>query len=84
MGFIGIRSNGVRLTRPEAMMSQGSISPDPPINQRINRFHDHQQRRTLNTRPYTVPYGYGIVDIDAVNGDIRLRARYDKEILVEP
>ncbi len=35
-----------------------------------------------DTRPYTIPFGYGIVGIDAENGDIWLRARYDHEILV--
>ena len=34
--------------------------------------------------PYRVEFGYGIVGIDAINGDIWLRARYDKEILIEP
>ncbi len=36
-----------------------------------------------DVRPYDIPYGFGIVGIDAENGDIWLRARYDHEILVD-
>ena len=34
--------------------------------------------------PYTIRNGYGIVGVDAQNGDIWLRARYNREILVNP
>lgn len=33
--------------------------------------------------PYAIPFGYGVVGIDAINGDIWLRGRFDREILVE-
>ena len=33
---------------------------------------------------YNIRNGYGIVGIDAENGDIWLRARYNREILVNP
>ncbi len=34
--------------------------------------------------PYDIRNGYGIVGIDAENGDIWLRARYNREILINP
>ena len=33
---------------------------------------------------YNIRNGYGIVGIDAQNGDIWLRARYNREILINP
>ncbi len=36
-----------------------------------------------DSNPYTIPFGYGIVGIDALNGDIWLRGRFDRPILVE-
>ena len=34
--------------------------------------------------PYNIRNRYGIVGIDAENGDIWLRARYNREILINP
>ena len=61
------------------LFSEGS----PRLNRQIwavqigGNFGDHDE-------PYTIEKGYGIVGIDAQNGDIWLRARYDNEILLNP
>ena len=55
----------------------------PRLNRQIwavqigGNFGDHDV-------PYNIRNGYGIVGIDAQNGDIWLRARYNREILINP
>ena len=55
----------------------------PRLNRQIwavqigGNFGDHDV-------PYDIRNGYGIVGIDAENGDIWLRARYNREILINP
>ena len=55
----------------------------PRLNRQIwavqigGNFGDHDVQ-------YNIRNGYGIVGIDAQNGDIWLRARYNREILVNP
>ena len=55
----------------------------PRLNRQIwavqigGNFGDHDV-------PYNIRNGYGIVGIDAENGDIWLRARYNREVLVNP
>ena len=80
---IRIRVGNMRLRYLQELTNSDLYSPDSPRMLRQiwaiqigGKFDD-------DPAPYTVPYGYGVVGIDVINGDIWLRARYDKEILVE-
>ena len=81
---IRIRIGSMRLRKLQELTESDLYTPDSPRMQRQiwavqigGTFPDD-----LDT--YRVPFGYGIVGIDAINGDIWLRARYDAEVLVEP
>ena len=81
---IRIRVGSMRLRKLQELTESDLYTPDSPRMQRQiwavqvgGKFDDDPE-------PYTVPFGYGIVGVDAINGDIWLRARYDREILVEP
>ena len=81
---IRVRTGAMRLRRLQELTKSNLYTPDSPRMQRQiwaiqigGKFDDDPD-------PYSVPYGYGIVGVDAINGDIWLRARYDTEILVEP
>lgn len=81
---IRVRTGAMRLRRLQELTKSNLYTPDSPRMQRQiwaiqigGKFDDDPD-------PYSVPYGYGIVGVDAINGDIWLRARYDTEILVVP
>ena len=81
---IRIRVGKMRLRKLQELTNSDLYTPDSPRMQRQiwavqvgGKFDD-------DPNPYTVPFGYGIVGVDAINGDIHLRARYDDEILVDP
>lgn len=81
---IRVRVGNMRLSYLQELTNSDLYSPDSPRMQR--QIWAIQIGGTFPTdpRPYAVPYGYGIVGVDVINGDIHLRARYDQEILVEP
>ena len=81
---IRIRVGSMRLRKLQELTDSDLYTPDSPRMQR--QIWAVQVGGTFpdDPDPYRVQYGYGIVGIDAINGDIWLRARYDKEILVEP
>ena len=81
---IRIRVGSMRLRRLQELTKSDLYTPDSPRMQR--QIWAVQVGGTFpnDPNPYRVEFGYGIVGIDAVNGDIHLRARYDDEILVEP
>ena len=80
---IRVRVGQMRLRKLQELTESDLYTPDSPRMQRQiwavqvgGKFEDDPE-------PYKLEYGYGIVGVDAVNGDIWLRARYDREILVE-
>ncbi len=81
---IRIRVGRMRLSYLQELTKSDLYSPDSPRMQR--QIWAIQVGGTFpdDPEPYRVPFGYGVVGVDAINGDIWLRARYDKEILVEP
>ena len=81
---IRVRTGMMRLRRLQELTQSDLYTPDSPRMQRQIWAIQIGGKFDTDPLPYTVPFGYGIVGIDAVNGDIHLRARYDKEILVEP
>ncbi len=80
---VRIRVGLMRLRRLQELTKSDLYSPDSP--RMLRQIWAVQIGGTFpdDPDPYRVPYGYGIVGIDAQNGDIWLRARYDQEILVE-
>ena len=81
---IRIRVGSMRLRKLQELTDSDLYTPDSPRMQR--QIWAVQVGGTFpdDIEPYRVNFGYGIVGIDAINGDIWLRARYDREILVEP
>ena len=81
---VRIRVGNMRLSYLQELTESDLYSPDSPRMQR--QIWAVQVGGTFpdDPEPYRVLFGYGIVGVDAINGDIWLRARYDKEILVEP
>lgn len=81
---IRIRVGNMRLSYLQELTESDLYSPDSPRMQR--QIWAVQVGGTFpdDPNPYRVDHGYGVVGVDAINGDIWLRARYDKEILVEP
>ena len=81
---IRIRVGSMRLRKLQELTKSDLYTPDSPRMQR--QIWAVQVGGTFpnDPNPYIVEFGYGIVGIDATNGDIHLRARYDEEILVEP
>ena len=81
---IRIRVGNMRLRYLQELTDSELYSPDSP--RILRQIWAIQVGGTFpdDPNPYRVPHGYGIVGIDVINGDIWLRARYDKEILVEP
>ena len=81
---IRIRVGNMRLSYLQELTESDLYSPDSPRMQRQIWAVQVGGRFPDDPEPYRVPFGYGIVGVDAINGDVWLRARYDKEILVEP
>ena len=81
---VRVRVGNMRLSYLQELTNSALYSPDSPRMQRQIWAIQIGGKFPTDPRPYTVDHGYGIVGIDAINGDIHLRARYDKEILVEP
>ncbi len=81
---IRIRVGNMRLSYLQELTESDLYSPDSPRMQRQIWAVQVGGRFPDDPEPYRVPFGYGVVGVDAINGDIWLRARYDKEILVEP
>lgn len=81
---IRIRVGNMRLSYLQELTESDLYSPDSPRMQRQIWAVQVGGKFPDDPDPYTVPYGYGVVGVDAINGDIWLRARYDREILVEP
>lgn len=81
---IRIRVGSMRLRKLQELTKSDLYTPDSPRMQQ--QIWAVQVGGTFpnDTAPYRVPHGYGIVGIDAINGDIHLRARYDDEVLIEP
>ena len=81
---IRIRVGNMRLRYLQELTDSELYSPDSP--RMLRQIWAIQVGGTFpdDPNPYRVPHGYGIVGIDVINGDIWLRARYDKEVLVEP
>ena len=81
---IRVRVGNMRLSYLQDLANSDLYSPDSPGMQR--QIWAIQIGGTFPNapNPYRVDHGYGVVGVDAINGDIWLRARYDKEILVEP
>ena len=80
---IRIRVGHMRLRYLQELTNSELYSPDSP--RMLRQIWAIQVGGTFpdDPNPYRVPHGYGIVGIDAINGDIWLRARYDAEVLVE-
>ena len=80
---IRIRVGNMRLRYLQELTESELYSPDSP--RMLRQIWAIQVGGTFpdDPNPYRVPFGYGIVGIDAINGDIWLRARYDAEVLVE-
>ena len=81
---IRVRVGSMRLRRLQELTKSDLYTPDSPRMQRQIWAVQIGGTFPNDPLPYRVPFGYGIVGVDAVNGDIHLRARYDEEILVEP
>ena len=81
---VRIRVGNMRLSYLQELTESDLYSPDSPRMQRQIWAVQVGGRFPDDPEAYRVPFGYGIVGVDAINGDILLRARYDKEILVEP
>ncbi len=81
---IRIRVGIMRLRKLQELTKSDLYTPDSPRMQRQIWAVQVGGKFDTDPNPYTVPFGYGIVGIDATNGDIHLRARYDDEVLVEP
>ena len=81
---IRIRVGKMRLRKLQELTNSDLYTPDSPRMQRQIWAVQVGGKFDNDPNPYTVPFGYGIVGVDAINGDIHLRARYDNEILVEP
>ena len=81
---IRIRVGSMRLRKLQELTKSDLYTPDSPRMQRQIWAVQVGGTFSDDLDPYRVPYGYGIVGIDAINGDIHLRARYDAEVLVEP
>ena len=81
---IRIRVGSMRLRKLQELTKSDLYTPDSPRMQR--QIWAVQVGGTFpdDPTPYRVDHGYGVVGIDAINGDIHLRARYDAEVLVEP
>ena len=81
---VRIRVGNMRLRYLQELTNSDLYSPDSP--RMLRQIWAIQIGGTFpdDPNPYTVDHGYGVVGIDAINGDIWLRARYDREILVEP
>ena len=81
---IRIRVGSMRLRKLQELTNSELYTPDSPRMQR--QIWAVQVGGTFpnDSNPYRVEHGYGIVGVDAINGDIWLRARYDYEVLVEP
>lgn len=81
---IRIRVGNMRLRYLQELTKSDLYSPDSP--RRLRQIWAVQVGGKFDDdpNPYRVPFGYGIVGVDAINGDIWLRARYDAEVLVEP
>lgn len=81
---IRVRVGVMRLSKLQELTKSELYSPDSPRMQR--QIWAVQIGGTFpdDANPYRVDHGYGVVGVDAINGDIHLRARYDQEILVEP
>ena len=74
----------MRLRKLQELTKSDLYTPDSPRMQRQIWAIQIGGTFPNDPNPYRVDHGYGVVGIDAINGDIWLRARYDKEILVEP
>ena len=74
----------MRLRKLQELTNSDLYTPDSPRMQRQIWAVQVGGKFDNDPNPYTVPYGYGIVGVDAINGDIHLRARYDEEVLVDP
>lgn len=81
---VKIRTGSMLLRDLQELTGAELFTTDSPrLNRQIwavqigGNFGDHDV-------PYNIRNGYGIVGIDAANGDIWLRARYNREILVNP
>ena len=81
---IRVRVGNMRLSYLQELTNSELYSPDSPRMQRQIWAIQIGGTFPNDPDPYRVDHGYGIVGIDAINGDIWLRARYDREILVEP
>ena len=81
---IRVRVGNMRLSYLQELTNSDLYSPDSPRMQRQIWAIQIGGTFPNDPNPYRVDHGYGVVGIDAINGDIWLRARYDKEILVEP
>ena len=81
---IRVRVGTMRLRKLQELTQSDLYTPDSPRMQR--QIWAVQVGGTFegDSDPYRVDHGYGVVGVDAMNGDIWLRARYDWEILVEP
>ena len=90
-GDARIRIGSMRLRQLQELTKSDLYSDDSPRLERqiwavqIDADWSRQIDVDLSRdpEPYSIPYGYGIVGIDAQNGDIWLRARYDHEILTQ-
>lgn len=85
-GDARIRIGSMSLRKLQELTQSDLYSDDSPRLERqiwAVQIDADWPRDTRDTRPYSIPYGYGIVGIDAENGDIWLRARYDHEILTQ-
>ena len=69
----------MRLRKLQELTNSDLYTPDSPRMQRQIWAVQVGGKFDNDPNPYTVPYGYGIVGVDAINGDIHLRARYDEE-----
>ncbi len=80
---VRIRVGHMRLRYLQELTKSELYSPDSP--RMLRQIWAIQVGGTFpdDPEPYRVPFGYGVVGVDAINADIWLRARYDKEILVE-
>ena len=81
---IRVRVGMMRLRKLQELTKSDLYTPDSPRMQRQIWAVQIGGKFDTDPNPYRVPFGYGIVGIDAINGDIWLRARYDTEVLVEP
>ena len=81
---IRIRVGKMRLRKLQELTNSDLYTPDSPRMQRQIWAVQVGGKFDNDPNPYTVPFGYGIVGVDAINGDIHLRARYDEEVLVDP